>query len=66
MQDLIRKGWKSVDRFMTGRGYQLWDVYEMTGGYSAEYYKSGAGIVLEKVEVYFNEKMKCTGTNRIK
>ena len=58
MNELIRKGQKTVAQYMRRSGYQLYDCVETETGYTAEYYYTAAGITLRRVYVYFTKNWR--------
>lgn len=60
MKELVRKGQKAVAQYMRSAGYSLYDCIETEEGYTAEYYKTGAGVTIKTVYVYFNKNWRCT------
>lgn len=60
MNQLVKKGHKTVAQYMKRAGYQLYDCIETENGYEAEYYKTAAGITVNTVIVKFNNNWRCT------
>ena len=66
LNELIRKGNKTVHRYMMGYGYQLYGCEETETGYRAEYYKTHAGVTIATVFIEFNKKWRCTRVSNSK
>lgn len=58
MKELIRKGQKTVAQYMKRAGYQLYDCTETEAGYTAEFYKTAAGVTTDIITVYFTKNWR--------
>lgn len=64
MKELIGKNERIIHKRMIRGGYKQSICFETETGYTAEYSRIGAGVVVDTVEIDYDRNEKCTGIRR--